>query len=81
MVINIIKLAVITIIILVSKLKLKCIHCNYKWVGRKKNPKSCPRCKRRFDYPLIIEEENKMKKTEEYLNKEKLFRNIRGDRK
>ena len=53
----------------------------YKWIPRTENPKSCPRCKRRFDYPLIIEEENKMKKTEEYLNKEKLFRNIRGDRK
>jgi len=44
------------------KLKLRCVYCNYKWFGRKKNPKSCPRCKRRFDYPLTIEEEIKWKK-------------------
>jgi len=34
-----------------SSLKLKdCEFCNYSWNSRVDNPKSCPRCKRRFDY-------------------------------
>ncbi len=28
-----------------------CKHCEYIWESRKENPKACPRCKRRFDYP------------------------------
>ncbi|MEK6892439.1 MAG: hypothetical protein AABX25_04595 [Nanoarchaeota archaeon] len=27
-----------------------CEFCSYSWSSRVKNPKSCPRCKRRFDY-------------------------------
>jgi len=30
--------------------KSKCKHCEYKWEARVKEPKACPRCKRRFDY-------------------------------
>lgn len=29
---------------------MKCIKCNYNWIARIANPKSCPRCKVRFDY-------------------------------
>jgi len=40
---------------------MKCIHCDYLWESRIENPKSCPRCKRRFDYEkarevLVVEE-------------------------
>ncbi|MBI4919610.1 hypothetical protein HY837_06775 [archaeon] len=31
----------------------KCEYCNYKWNPRVSEPKSCPRCKRRFDYKDI----------------------------
>jgi predicted Zn-ribbon and HTH transcriptional regulator len=27
-----------------------CEHCEYDWSPRVSTPKSCPRCKRRFDY-------------------------------
>lgn len=27
-----------------------CEFCTYKWQSRVKEPKACPRCKRRFDY-------------------------------
>lgn len=27
-----------------------CEFCAYEWITRVDNPKSCPRCKRRFDY-------------------------------
>ena len=30
-----------------------CEHCEYEWETRKEKPKACPRCKRRFDYPLL----------------------------
>jgi len=33
-----------------SKNKKECEFCNYAWISRVSNPKSCPRCKRRFDY-------------------------------
>lgn len=29
---------------------MKCEHCGYEWENRTKEPKSCPRCKKRFDY-------------------------------
>ena len=29
---------------------MKCIFCGYEWETRKQEPKSCPRCKKRFDY-------------------------------
>ncbi len=29
----------------------RCDECNYEWKGYKEKPLSCPRCKRRFDYP------------------------------
>jgi len=32
-------------------MKQKCSYCEYEWVSRKENPKECPRCKRRMDYP------------------------------
>jgi len=28
----------------------QCEFCSYSWISRVDNPKSCPRCKRRFDY-------------------------------
>ena len=28
----------------------ECELCTYNWIARVANPKSCPRCKRRFDY-------------------------------
>ena len=28
----------------------ECEFCAYSWTARVQNPKSCPRCKRRFDY-------------------------------
>jgi len=28
----------------------ECEFCTYKWVPKVDSPKSCPRCKRRFDY-------------------------------
>jgi len=28
---------------------MKCKKCNYEWVSRIENPKSCPRCKARLD--------------------------------
>ena len=37
-----------------EKIKVKlarCPYCNYVWVPRKKHPKMCPRCKKRFDSP------------------------------
>lgn len=30
---------------------MECPHCDYEWKSRKKEPKACPRCKRRLDYP------------------------------
>lgn len=30
---------------------MKCKVCGYIWKSRIKMPKSCPRCKCRFDYP------------------------------
>ena len=30
---------------------MKCNKCNYEWDNREPEPKACPRCKRRFDYP------------------------------
>jgi len=30
---------------------VKCQYCGYEWKAKIKNPISCPRCKRRFDYP------------------------------
>ena len=30
---------------------MKCQYCNYEWSPRKPDPKACPRCKRRLDYP------------------------------
>ena len=40
-----------------------CEYCEYEWETRKENPKSCPRCKKRFDYP-------KKENTQEDLNTE-----------
>lgn len=30
---------------------MECKYCDYEWKPMKENPLSCPRCKRRFDYP------------------------------
>ena len=30
---------------------MKCKFCEYEWKEREKEPKACPRCKKRFDYP------------------------------
>ncbi|MBI2564498.1 hypothetical protein HYV79_00720 [Candidatus Woesearchaeota archaeon] len=32
-----------------------CEYCTYGWFPRVESPKSCPRCKRRFDYKDIRE--------------------------
>lgn len=32
-----------------------CKFCSYKWQQRINSPKSCPRCKRRFDYYEVKE--------------------------
>ena len=35
-----------------------CEFCTYSWTAKVENPKSCPRCKRRFDYKearLVLE--------------------------
>lgn len=34
-----------------------CTQCNYQWESRIDTPKSCPRCKRRFDYVVVNKEE------------------------
>jgi hypothetical protein len=31
---------------------MKCEFCSYEWKSRKPDPVACPRCQRRFDYPL-----------------------------
>lgn len=38
-----------TIINMMVKRK-QCEFCTYRWISRVAFPKSCPRCKRRFDY-------------------------------
>lgn len=30
---------------------MKCTFCEYEWEPRKPDPKACPRCKRRLDFP------------------------------
>jgi len=30
-----------------------CEKCSYEWVARVESPKSCPRCKFRFDYDIV----------------------------
>ena len=32
---------------------MKCVKCGYEWEPRKNDPKSCPRCKARLDYPEV----------------------------
>jgi len=31
--------------------KQRCRKCGYSWVPKKKDPKLCPRCKCRLDWP------------------------------
>ena len=42
-----------------SRHKFKeCEFCTYRWIAKVDSPKSCPRCKRRFDYKearLVLE--------------------------
>ena len=36
----------------------ECEFCTYRWITKVDSPKSCPRCKRRFDYKdarLVLE--------------------------
>ncbi len=33
-----------------------CEKCGYGWLSRTEEPKACPRCKRRFDYPRVFNE-------------------------
>ena len=38
--------------------KMACEFCTYRWIAKVDSPKSCPRCKRRFDYKdarLVLE--------------------------
>jgi hypothetical protein len=41
---------------------MKCKFCDYEWKPRKPKPVACPRCKRRFDYPMGIVEEDPIAK-------------------
>lgn len=41
---------------------MKCDFCGYAWKNRVNDPKSCPRCKRRFDYKDIREVFVRLKK-------------------
>lgn len=43
---------------------MKCPYCGYEWKTRKPNPISCPRCKRRFDYPRLSDPLQKARKME-----------------
>ena len=36
---------------LTSNQAIECGKCGYGWIPRVKQPKACPRCKTRFDYP------------------------------
>ncbi|GEM_PF-2817698 len=33
-----------------SNYTINCEFCTYNWIPKVDTPKSCPRCKRRFDY-------------------------------
>ena len=38
---------------------MECEFCTYRWQAKVDSPKSCPRCKRRFDYKdakLVLEQ-------------------------
>lgn len=35
---------------------MKCSFCEYEWEPRKPDPKACPRCKRRLDFPRKAKE-------------------------
>jgi len=48
----------IAVIITITMIK-NCEHCAYEWASRVEQPKSCPRCKRRFDYGGWCLEEEK----------------------
>jgi len=37
---------------------MKCDKCGYEWKAIKEDPVSCPRCKRRFDYPEAKEKDS-----------------------
>jgi hypothetical protein len=47
---------------------MKCDVCDYEWKSKKEKPISCPRCKRRFDYPIDLDK--KKGDTSELLSKE-----------
>ena len=41
-----------------NNIKRACEFCTYRWIAKVDSPKSCPRCKRRFDYKdarLVLE--------------------------
>ena len=41
-----------------NKNNMECEFCAYGWISKVDSPKSCPRCKRRFDYKdarLVLE--------------------------
>ena len=43
----------ITLIIIINKKGKKtmdCVKCDYEWMSRIEQPKSCPRCKTRLDF-------------------------------
>lgn len=53
--------------------KEKCEFCTYEWISRVKEPKSCPRCKRRFDYKDLREVFARLKKEILGINSNKQF--------
>ena len=42
--------------ITITMKKFKCLKCKYEWKNKVDKPKSCPRCKVRFDWFPIKEQ-------------------------
>lgn len=41
---------------------MKCFRCSYDWLTRIEQPKACPRCKTRLDFPYKRVDVRKMLK-------------------
>ena len=46
-------LLLLILLLLSGAIILICKKCEYEWETRVENPKSCPRCKSRFDYEEV----------------------------
>jgi len=38
---------------IITTIMMNCDNCDYEWEHRVERPKSCPRCKRRFDWFVV----------------------------